>query len=306
MPRRSGEDRCAAMMETGPLFGKLSPGPGMSPRQVASHQRARIHSATIVLVAERGYNAATVRDLAQLAGVSTRAFYEHFSGKEECFLRTYELAVRRTAKRVAESQGGERDWLERLRRAFEAFAAEIEREPQVARVVLVEVLAAGTPALRRMRSVEGIFEAMIGGVLHMRSRPGRHAAAGAPGNRFRHRPRGPRPTACRPRGGVARPGRRSDGVGAQLPLEADRDTRSARQPAGGPARRRRMCDRRRTEGVGGPHRRSGADPLGDFEAHRRRRLRGPDRAPHPNGGGGVAQGFRRTLRRRRRLPARSA
>jgi AcrR family transcriptional regulator len=150
------------MMETGPLFGKLSPGPGMSPRQVASHQRARIHSATIVLVAERGYNAATVRDLAQLAGVSTRAFYEHFSGKEECFLRTYELAVRRTAKRVAESQRGERDWLERLRRAFEAFAAEIEREPQVARVVLVEVLAAGTPALRRMRSVEGIFEAMIG------------------------------------------------------------------------------------------------------------------------------------------------
>jgi AcrR family transcriptional regulator len=116
----------------------------------------------IVLVAERGYSAATVRDLTQLAGVSTRAFYEHFSDKEECFLRTYELAVRRTAMRIVESVRGERDWLERLRLGFEAFAVEIEREPQVARVALVEVLGGGIPALRKMRSVEGIFEAMIG------------------------------------------------------------------------------------------------------------------------------------------------
>jgi len=150
------------MTEARPLYGKLSPGPGRSAQEVASHQRARIQSAMIVLVAERGYSAATVRDLAQLAGVSTRAFYEHFNGKEECFLRTYELAARRTAKRIVESQRGERDWFERLRLAFEKFAIEIKREPQVARVALVEVLAAGVPALRRMRSVEGIFETMIG------------------------------------------------------------------------------------------------------------------------------------------------
>jgi AcrR family transcriptional regulator len=150
------------MTETRPLYGKLSPGPGKPAQEVAAHQRARIHSAMIVLVAERGYSAATVRDLAQLAGVSTRAFYEHFSGKEECFLRTYELAVRRTAKRIAESGSGGSDWLERLRLAFEAFALEIEGEPQVARVALVEVLAGGTSSLRKMRSVEGIFETMIG------------------------------------------------------------------------------------------------------------------------------------------------
>jgi len=150
------------MTEPRPLYGKLSPGPGRSAREVASHQRARIHSAMIVLVAERGYSAATVRDLTQLAGVSTRAFYEHFSGKEECFLHTYELAARRTAMRIVDSVRGERDWLERLRLGFEAFAVEIEREPQVARVALVEVLAGGISALRKMRSVEGIFEAMIG------------------------------------------------------------------------------------------------------------------------------------------------
>jgi AcrR family transcriptional regulator len=116
----------------------------------------------IVLVAERGYSAATVRDLARLAGVSTRAFYEHFEGKEECFLRTYELAVKRAAMRVVESQKGGGDWFERLRLAFEAFAVEIEREPQVARVALVEVFAAGVSALKKMRGVEGIFEKMIG------------------------------------------------------------------------------------------------------------------------------------------------
>jgi AcrR family transcriptional regulator len=116
----------------------------------------------IVLVAERGYGAVTMRDLARLAGVSTRTFYEHFEGKEECFLSAYELAVKRTAMRVVESQKGEHDWLERLRLAFKAFAVEVEQEPRVARVALVEVLAAGVSALKRMRGAEGIFEKMIG------------------------------------------------------------------------------------------------------------------------------------------------
>ncbi|HET7589657.1 MAG TPA: helix-turn-helix domain-containing protein, partial [Solirubrobacterales bacterium] len=64
-------------------YGKLSPGPGKPATEVAAHQRARIHSAMVELAADRGYKAVTVRDLARLAGVSSRAFYKHFNGKEE-------------------------------------------------------------------------------------------------------------------------------------------------------------------------------------------------------------------------------
>jgi AcrR family transcriptional regulator len=144
------------------LYRKLSPGPGRPAQEVALHQRARIHGAMIEIVGERGYGAVTVRELARLAGVSTRAFYEHFEGKEECFLRTYELVVQRTAGRIVAAQRGERDWEERLRLAFYAFAREIEAKPRTGRLALVEALAAGPAALEQMRRAEGMFEAMIG------------------------------------------------------------------------------------------------------------------------------------------------
>lgn len=142
-------------------YRKLRPGPGMSPDEVASHQRARIHGAMIEIVSEQGYDAVTVRRLSHLAGVSTRSFYEHFQSKEECLLATHELIVQRATARVAASQRGVHDWRERLRAAFIAFANEIESEPRAARLALLDASAAGPAALERMRSAEVAFEAMI-------------------------------------------------------------------------------------------------------------------------------------------------
>jgi len=144
------------------LYRKLSPGPGRPAREVALHQRARIHGAMVEIVGERGYRAVTVRELARLAGVSTRAFYEHFDGKEDCFLRTYEVVVQRAAGRIVAAQRGERDWEPRLQCAFSAFAEEIEGKPHAGRLALVETLAVGPLALEQMRRAEGMFEAMVG------------------------------------------------------------------------------------------------------------------------------------------------
>jgi AcrR family transcriptional regulator len=119
----------------------------------------------IEIVGEEGYDAVTVRRLSSLAGVSTRAFYANFEGKEECFLRTYELVVRRAATRVAEAQAGGGDWLERLRLGFAAFAQEIETRPCAARLALVEAFSAGPAVIEQMKRSEGLFEAMISGSL---------------------------------------------------------------------------------------------------------------------------------------------
>ena len=66
-------------------YAKLSPGPGRRATEVAADQRARIHGAMVSLVSERGYSAVTVRELAGAAGVSTRAFYEHFAWQGRLF-----------------------------------------------------------------------------------------------------------------------------------------------------------------------------------------------------------------------------
>jgi AcrR family transcriptional regulator len=143
------------------LYAKLHPGPGWPREQAASHQRARIYAAMIELVSERGYGAVTVREVVRLAGVSPGTFYEHFADRDECFLRTYGLIVRRSMKQVGAAQKDCHDWRERLRLALCAWADGIVREPKAARLALVEAFAGGPAALEQMRRAEGHYEAMI-------------------------------------------------------------------------------------------------------------------------------------------------
>ncbi len=144
------------------VLARLKPGPSLPREAKVSNQRARLCLAMIELVCERGYSAVTVEELRKRAGVSKHTVYQHFAGKQDCFLYTYELIVRRAAKRVVAAQkdcGG--DWRERLRVAFLAFTGGMTLEPQAAQLALVECFAAGPLALERMRGAEAIFEAMI-------------------------------------------------------------------------------------------------------------------------------------------------
>jgi TetR/AcrR family transcriptional regulator len=144
-----------------PLSRRLSPGPGLAAPQVAAHQLARIHDATIQIVAERGYKNLKVRDVVRLAEVSTRAFYEHFASKEDCFLQTYRLISRRATGRIIAAQAEEPDWRRRPRLVFETFVEELEREPAGARLALIEAYAAGQDALAEAWRAERTFEAML-------------------------------------------------------------------------------------------------------------------------------------------------
>ena len=143
------------------MSDKLHPGPGLPASDVAAHQSARIHRAMIEIVAEQGYEAVKVRELVHLAGVSTRAFYEHFESKESCFLQTYDLVTRRASRRIIASQVGERDWRKRPRLIFDAFVRELEDNPAAARFTLVAAYAAGPVALEQARKTEATFEAML-------------------------------------------------------------------------------------------------------------------------------------------------
>src|SRR5689334_4255912 len=63
-------------------------------------QRVRILDATAIVVAERGYEAATVADIVRAAGVSRSTFYEQFASKEACFLEAYERGTDRVDERI--------------------------------------------------------------------------------------------------------------------------------------------------------------------------------------------------------------
>ncbi len=152
---RNGTDKAP------PSRRKLSPGPGLAAPQVEAHQLARIHDATIQLVADHGYENLKVRNVVRSAGVSTRAFYEHFGSKEDCFLQTYDLISRRTGRRIVAAQEGESDWRKRSRLVLEEFFRGLERKPNVARLALVEVYEAGDIPLGKARQAERVFGSML-------------------------------------------------------------------------------------------------------------------------------------------------
>lgn len=144
---------------TGVLYQKLKPGPGKNAAQVADHQRARIHSAMLELVAENGYEAVTVRDLARAAGVSTRSFYGHYSSKEQCFLVVLQLVIQRVPRLFELSQECTSE--ERIQLAIETVVCALASEPKAARLLCVDAYTAGPIALRHAESGRRSIERAI-------------------------------------------------------------------------------------------------------------------------------------------------
>ena len=57
-------------------------------------------------VAENGYAATTIADVVSRAGVSRKTFYEHFDGKQECFLALYDAGIAFLQTRVSAGDRG--------------------------------------------------------------------------------------------------------------------------------------------------------------------------------------------------------
>jgi AcrR family transcriptional regulator len=150
---------------TEPLYPQLKARRNVSREQVAAHQRTRLHAAMIEACARKGYAATTVNDVVKLAGTSKKTLFVHFGSKEECFLATYDLAVREAAARISTAYRArpdeERDWVAGLCRAFDAFVAELVEHPRTARIGLIDILAAEAGATERIERTEAIFAWMF-------------------------------------------------------------------------------------------------------------------------------------------------
>jgi AcrR family transcriptional regulator len=149
--------------ELGPLPGGHH---GLSRAQIADSQRERLLAAMAHEVASRGYGSTTITEVVKFASVSTRDFYEHFDGKEQCFLAAFDAVASHIETLITEAAAREPDWPHEViaaqRAALHFFAA----EPDLARLCLLESVSstpsiairfreavlAGVPALARGRA----------------------------------------------------------------------------------------------------------------------------------------------------------
>ncbi|HUE26724.1 MAG TPA: TetR/AcrR family transcriptional regulator [Solirubrobacteraceae bacterium] len=112
--------------------------PELGPLLSERPQRAKLLDAMVRVVAEKGYEAATVADAVKLARVSRGTFYELFESKEACLADAYRLGLDVLAERVSEAIRDASDWREELRLGLRAYLRTLDEEPQFAKVYLLE------------------------------------------------------------------------------------------------------------------------------------------------------------------------
>ena len=144
---------------------------GLSREDIAASQRGRLIDAILDVVAVKGYAATTVNDVVVSAEVSRRTFYEHFDGKEACFLAAFDFSVRDVSEslRSALDPVARDDWAGRIRLSWRAFLAALAAHPAASWSLYIEALGAGPALVRRTTAVNKGF-ADIFRALHRRAR----------------------------------------------------------------------------------------------------------------------------------------
>lgn len=121
----------------------------MSKDELAALQREKILAAAIGVFAKRGYQATTVENIVNAAGIGVGGFYAHFAGKHDCLLQAYAKIVDEERERIAAAVPADASWPQQLCAAIAALLRSIAAEPAKARVALIEFQTGGEEALRR-------------------------------------------------------------------------------------------------------------------------------------------------------------
>jgi AcrR family transcriptional regulator len=116
-------------------------------------------------VGQHGYGATTVAEVVARAGVSRKAFYEHFANKQECLLAAYDVIAREGRRRIAHAYL-EADGLPgRIESAINTLFELATENPDALRLITTEIAAAGPAGIeRRERAVLEFGELISAGL----------------------------------------------------------------------------------------------------------------------------------------------
>ena len=108
-------------------------------RPAPSDKRARILDAAIKVFAERGFHTATVAEIARAAGVADGTIYLYFKGKDDLLLRLFDEKMTELLAEARSELAKERTAPARLSRFIQLHLALVERNPELASVLIVEL-----------------------------------------------------------------------------------------------------------------------------------------------------------------------
>ncbi|HEY1286263.1 MAG TPA: TetR/AcrR family transcriptional regulator [Solirubrobacterales bacterium] len=136
---------------------------GLPQAYAARSQRERLREAMVRVAAAKGYEATTVTDVIEVAGVSRTTFHETFPDKAACFLEAYDAVIDVLVAHVSsayEATAGER-WPDRIIAALDALVELLSVESDIARMAMVEITVAGEDARERYRAALARFTPLL-------------------------------------------------------------------------------------------------------------------------------------------------
>jgi AcrR family transcriptional regulator len=122
----------------------------LSRETVIASQRGRMLHAVLVATARKGFGYVVIGDIIAEAGVSRKAFYEHFADFEDCWFQAYETAQALLFEHMvaagADAAGG--DPLVALKAAIAVLTQAAADEPEVSHATAVDVIGGGPEGLK--------------------------------------------------------------------------------------------------------------------------------------------------------------
>ena len=124
-------------------------------------------------MAENGFAATSIADIAERAGVATEEFHRQYPDIESCFLAAYDLGNEVLLTTIEDALGpADLPPLTRMDRLLKSYLELLASEPAFTRTFLIEVYAAGPRALQRRAEVYQRFATLVAEILCPPSAPG--------------------------------------------------------------------------------------------------------------------------------------
>jgi AcrR family transcriptional regulator len=123
--------------------------------------RRRLLDGLAESIVEIGYLDTTVADIVRRARTSRRTFYEHFAGKEECFIALLADANAEMIRDITAAVDPHAPWEKQARQAIEAWIECAESAPAIVVSWIRDVPALGVPGRALQRDIMAAFTLMV-------------------------------------------------------------------------------------------------------------------------------------------------
>lgn len=136
---------------------------GLPQAYAVRSQRERLREAMVRVAAAKGYEAATITDVIEVAGVPRETFHEMFPDKAACFLESYDAVIDVLVAHVTSAfeAAADEPWPDQIAAALGALVELLAAESDIARMAMVEVTAAGEGARERYRAALARFTPLL-------------------------------------------------------------------------------------------------------------------------------------------------